>query len=146
MSLSKDGIQKRFYIHRLVAEAYIPNPDNLPEVNHKDEIRSHNWINNLEWCDRGHNCNYGSRNEKIKASKINISDETREKMRINHADVSGSKNPRARAIRCIETGEVLWGAKAFEEKYGINRTHITSCCRGARKTTGGYHWEYVEES
>lgn len=56
--LSKDGTAKAKKIHRLVAEAYIPNPNNLPEINHKDENKEHNWINNLEWCDRKYNIRY----------------------------------------------------------------------------------------
>lgn len=48
------------YIHRLVAEAFIPNPAALPQVNHKDEIKSHNYINNLEWCDAQYNKAYSS--------------------------------------------------------------------------------------
>jgi hypothetical protein len=48
-----------------VAEAYIPNPDALAQVNHKDEIKTHNWINNLEWISPKDNCNYGTRNERI---------------------------------------------------------------------------------
>jgi hypothetical protein len=51
VGLRLNGKQDRRYIHRLVAEAYIPNPAALPQVNHKDEIKSHNYINNLEWCD-----------------------------------------------------------------------------------------------
>lgn len=58
VNLYKNGKKRRFYIHRLVAEAYLPNPAGLPEVNHKDEIKSHNWLNNLEWCDRKYNACY----------------------------------------------------------------------------------------
>lgn len=54
-----------FLVHRLVAEAYLPNPNNLPEINHRDECKEHNYLNNLEWSSRESNCNYGTRNERI---------------------------------------------------------------------------------
>lgn len=56
--LSKDGKVKRHYVHRLVAEAYIPNPDNLPQINHKNEIKKDNSVGNLEWCDNQYNIDY----------------------------------------------------------------------------------------
>lgn len=62
--LQVDGEQKGFGIHRLVGMTYIPNPDGLPEINHKDEVKYHNWIDNLEWCSRKYNSNYGKRNKK----------------------------------------------------------------------------------
>ena len=65
VALSKNGIKMFFLVHRLVAQAFIPNPNNLPQINHKDENKQNNNINNLEWCDRKYNCNYGTRNSKI---------------------------------------------------------------------------------
>lgn len=74
VTLFRDG--KRYYlrVHRLVAEAFIPNPDNLPEVNHKDENKTNNFASNLEWCTSHDNKVYGSRREKVarKVSDPNI--------------------------------------------------------------------------
>ena len=58
---------------------------------------------------------------------------------------AGEKSPNSKPIMCIETGEILWGAKAFEDKYGISARNIGSCCRGERYTAGGYHWEFANE-
>ena len=62
VGLCKNGKYKRFYVHRLVAEAFIPNPHNFPQVNHLNETKTTNIVENLEWCDRKHNMNYGTRN------------------------------------------------------------------------------------
>ena len=60
IGLHKDKKRKTMYIHRLVAQAFIPNPDNLPCVNHKDENPNNNNVDNLEWCTQKYNCNYGA--------------------------------------------------------------------------------------
>ena len=74
-------------------------------------------------------------------------DEYRKKQSISHIGLqAGEKHPRARAIECIENREILWGAKAFQDKYGISRSNITACCKGRLKTAGGYHWRYADET
>ena len=62
--LSKNSKPKRMLVHRLVAEAFIPNPYNYDEINHKSEVKTENFVENLEWCDRKYNNNYGNRCEK----------------------------------------------------------------------------------
>lgn len=69
VNLSKSGKSKHCTVHRLVAEAFIPNIENLPQINHLDEDRSNNVVENLEWCTCKHNSNYGKHNEKMSAIK-----------------------------------------------------------------------------
>lgn len=64
VGLNADGKQKRFRVHRLVGKAFIPNPNNLPEINHKNECTTDNRVSNLEWCDHPYNINYGTRNRR----------------------------------------------------------------------------------
>lgn len=65
IKLMKSGKSITYKVHRLVAMAFIPNPDNLPHINHKDENKLNNNPNNLEWCDNRYNNNYGTRNKRI---------------------------------------------------------------------------------
>ena len=67
--LCKNGKVTNHKIHRLVANAFIDNPDNLPEINHKDEDKTNNCVDNLEWCDSSYNKNYGTRTEKFIRSR-----------------------------------------------------------------------------
>lgn len=64
VSFCKEGKEKKLQVHRLVAQAFIPNPEGLPQINHKDENPKNNRVDNLEWCDGKYNCNYGTRNER----------------------------------------------------------------------------------
>lgn len=81
--LFKNKHTKECFIHKLVAEVFIPNPDNLPQVNHKDENKTNNCVDNLEWCTPSYNVNYGTCQER-KSKKLKgkpLSESTKEKMR-----------------------------------------------------------------
>ena len=70
VQLSSNGKAKMYSVHRLVAIAFLPNPDNLPEVNHRDEDKINNSVENLEWCDGKYNVNYGTRNDRIRDTRL----------------------------------------------------------------------------
>ena len=70
VKLRKDGIQKMCSVHRLVAQAFIPNPLDLPQVNHRDENKLNNRVDNLEWCTAKYNMNYGTARERTINTKI----------------------------------------------------------------------------
>lgn len=63
--LCKNGKIKYYRVHRLVGMSFIPNPNNYPFINHKDECKTNNIVDNLEWCDNKYNCNWGTRNKRI---------------------------------------------------------------------------------
>lgn len=123
-------------IHRLVAMTYIPNPDNLPEVNHKDESKTNNCVENLEWCTHKYNMNYGTRTQRAEAKKT---PEVWERIR------EASAKARRKAVKCIETGNVYPSVRDAAKHTFTQESHISNCCRGKRRTCGGFHWQYANE-
>lgn len=117
----RDGKFKSYKVHRLVAQAFIPNPHNLPQINHIDENPANNRMNNLEWCTNKYNCNYGKRTKRISDSQIR------------------KKIP----VKCIETGVEYKTLSEAARATGAMSGHIAEVCRGKRKTAGNYHWEFV---
>ena len=118
VGLRRDGEIKSYLIHRLVAMAYLPNPDNLPMINHKDENKTNNCLQNLEWCDNSYNINYGTRNKRVSNSK---------KIPILQYDLNGNfikEWPSA-----LDVGKEVSG-------------HICDCLKGRQKTAYGYLWFY----
>lgn len=117
VELSKNGKRKVCLIHRLVAEAYLLNPDNLPHVNHRDENKFNNCLNNLEFCSVLYNNHYGTRYKRAAKSL-------------------------SKAVYCIELDtsyqSIIFAAKQLH----INASNLGEAVRGNRKTAGGYHWRW----
>lgn len=123
-NLYKNGKRKKLLVHRLVAEAFIPNPSNLPQVNHKSENKQDNRVENLEFCDSSYNINYGTRNERA-AKKL-------------------SKN----ILQFTKTGNFIreWSSlHEIERQLGYYFQNISMCCCGKLKSAYGYIWKYKKE-
>lgn len=127
VTLSKNNIQKTFSVHRLVAETFIPNPNNYPQVNHKDEDKTNNFRINLEWCTAKYNINYGTHNERL--SKIMVNREDCSK-KVYQYDLKGN---------LIKE----WVSAAEADRNGYNDQAISKCCLGKHKTHKGYIWSYI---
>lgn len=126
VDLYKDGKRKNYFVHRLVAQAFIPNPDNLPCINHISEIKTDNRVENLEWCSHKENINWGTRNERMAKALSK--------------PVQGI-NP--------DTGEVVVEFPSASEcgRNGYYSSAISNCCRGkyGYKTHKGLIWHYKDE-
>lgn len=81
----QNGHMSTFRVHRIVATAFIPNPDNLPCVNHKDECKSNNVVDNLEWCTNDYNINYGTRNARISRAQTGKTHKAESKAKMSAA-------------------------------------------------------------
>ena len=121
VNLCKDGKVKAFTVHRLVAEAFLPNPHNYPCVNHKDENKQNNNVDNLEWCTHEYNINYGTRTERCSKP----------------------------VLQYTLDGEFVreWeSAIQAEREGGFSNSHIISVCKGKRPHHKGYIWRYKNPS
>lgn len=121
-----NGKSKHYATHRLVAAAFIDETDRTKQINHKNEIKTDNRVENLEYCTQKENCNYGTRN--IRISKINSDNNIWAK-----AVIQKDKNGQIikRYPSRLEASRVT----------GIDTGHIAKCCIGKRKSAGGYVWE-----
>lgn len=113
VSLCKNGQRKSLLVHRLVAEAFIPNPNNLETVNHKDQVKTNNSVDNLEWMSRADNVIYSN------ARTVQMLDKS-----------TG------------ELLATFPSAHEAERVTGIANQNISSCCRGKLKSSGGYVWKF----
>lgn len=118
-----NGKHKHRLVHRLVLEAFVPNPNNYPQGNHKDEDKTNNHVENLEWCTPQYNSNYGTRGQRIS-----------EKQNKKVAKLDTSGNVLATYKSTLE---------AAEQNPGTHSQNISAVCRGLNKTHKGFVWAYV---
>lgn len=116
----KTNKRKWFLTHRLVLSTFNPidGMENM-EINHKDEDKSNNKLDNLEWVTSLENCNYGERNRKIS-----------EKQSLK--------------VMCIETGIIYDSCKQASDLTGVSRSGISGCLTGKQEMSGGYHWKEIK--
>lgn len=112
---------KYMTVHRLVAMAFIPNPDKLPHINHKDEDKTNNCVDNLEWCTAKYNNNFGTKKER--------------QVQKRSKEVVGYNKDGIEVMRFPSSMEA--------ERNGYNRTSIWLCCNGKYKQHKGFTWKYA---
>lgn len=124
VELWKNGQSKTFLVHRLVAQAFIPNWFGDPQVNHIDENKQNNHVENLEFCDGKYNINYGTRNER------------------------SAKSRSKPVLQLTKKGELVreWPSTIEAGRNGLDQGNIVKCCLGERKSHKGFIWKYKEVS
>lgn len=123
--LHNDGKHKMGRVCRLVADAFIPNTDRLPQVNHKDENKQNDEKENLEWCTCLYNLTYNDL----------------------HHRRNNKNNKKSKKVAQIKDGEIIKvfpSVREVERELGYNNGNISQCCNGKTKTSYGYEWVYLE--
>lgn len=113
-------------VHRLVAQTFIPNIDNKPQVNHIDGVKTNNRVDNLEWVTGQENIKHA-----IETGLTKYTDANKTML-----GKFGELNPRSKKVRCVTTGEVFGSIREAGREYKLNYRHIIACCKGKLKTSG----------
>ena len=142
VQLSKDGKVKQCRINRLVAQAFLPNPDNLPIINHKDENKYNNHMDNLEWCSHSYNNTY---NDRAKKAGKKVAEKLRGRKQTEEHIMKKSK-----PVFSVDkdSGLIMWWESAREagRVLGINQSNIIKCCKGKYHSTGNHIWFYADDN
>lgn len=132
-ALSNHNKSTTFKVHRLVAETFIPNPENKPQVNHKNGVKTDNRVENLEWCTQSENMQHAHKILGIKSSNFGK---------------FGKDNHSSKPVYQLKNGEIIAEFGSIgeaERETGAKTTNIIACCKGKYKQTHGYQWRYKNE-
>lgn len=142
IQFSKDGMHEKALVHRVVARAFIDNPQKLPCINHKDENRLNNRVSNLEWCTHKYNNNYGNHNKSLsnalKKSKKLLP--IAHKAGMEHARPVKQLTSKGKLLKIYPS--INAAGRALRKSSG---SLIGKCCRGLCSAAYGYRWQYVNE-
>lgn len=137
VTLCLNGKMKTPQVHRLVAEAFIPNPENKPQVNHKDECKWNNSIGNLEWCTSSYNIHYGT---KLKRQGETFKANGKRSHPVIQYSRDGAIINKYRSIR-----EAAIDIMPNKNRGGRASFNISQCCKGITKSAYNYIWKYENE-
>ena len=148
VNLSKGNKVTWISVHRLVAMAFIPNPDNLPCVNHKDENGFNNRVDNLEWCTYAYNARYGTAKQRqLETLKRVDPQNLRSQKGLDTRKRNNRSNARKAVIQMDMNGNFLGRFLSLSDasrKTGSNLSSICNCCKGIRESSNNYKWKYEE--
>ena len=147
VGLHKKGVATQKYIHRLVAENFIDNPNTLPCINHINEIKTDNRAENLEWCTVKYNSNYGGAKKRMIESRLKNNDMEEVKRKIKETKKKNQSYSCEKPVAQYDmNGELIATYESStdaERKTGISRGGIQRCCVGKYSQAKGYIWKYI---
>lgn len=140
LSLRKNKKERKYLIHRIVAESFLENKYNYSDVNHIDEDKTNNKLSNLEWCNRTYNCNYGTAQQR----RVKNTDMKARSEKIDYNNIA-SKNSKTvyqytKDFKLVR----VWKSAAEANKNGYLDSEISLCCKNINKTHRGFRWSHKE--
>ena len=148
VELFANGERRCLQVHRLVADAFLPNPNKYPIINHKDENPRNNRVENLEWCDQKYNVHYYFEHHKERYKKLNFDKGPRNHRRRDGCFwINGPSKRKKKVIQIDKDGNTIkiWdNVSQIARERNMSQWSITQCCEGKRKTAYGCIWRFMD--